>query len=549
VLILSLVLEAFALASPLFLQWIVDQVVVARDGDLLTTLALGFGLLLVLQQVFGVARAWVMLSINTSINVQWQSSIFTHLLRLPVEYFQKRHLGDIVSRTNSIGEIQRVLTSAFVETLFDGAMMLLTLGMMFLYSPSLAWVAIIAVALYLLIRIIWYQPLYLATQESIVRGALLSSHYLETIRGVRAIKLFARQQERQAAWQTLLVAQTNAGLNIQKLNLFYRIVHSTISGGFNIFLLWLGTRQILDGALSVGMLMAFLAYRSQFDTRLSELIAKYFDFKMLSLHAERLADVVLTKPEPLGPLLLGQDRSQQKNPNVRISGLEFRYSEQDPWILQGLDLQIEPGESVAIVGESGCGKSTLAALLLGVYKPQAGAIEVGGVPLERLGLSVWRGMVGTVTQDDTLFAGSVADNISFFDAQPDYERLAECARLACIHEDIEMMAMGYQTLVGDMGTVLSGGQKQRVLLARALYKQPQILILDEATSHLDVKTEAKVTQAIAQLDITRIIIAHRPETIGAARRVLELEGGKVVFDGEPSAYLRRLGGVQSQVVA
>ena len=295
--------------------------------------------------------------------------------------------------------------------------------------------------------------------------------------------------------------------------------------------------------------MAFLAYRSQFDTRLSELIAKYFDFKMLSLHAERLADVVLTKPEPLGPLHLGKDPAQQKNPSLRLSDIEFRYSEQDPWILQGLSLQIEPGESVAIVGESGCGKSTLAALLLGVYKPQAGAIDVGGVPLERVGLSAWRGMVGTVTQDDTLFAGSVADNISFFDAQPDYDRLADCARLACIHDDIEMMAMGYQTLVGDMGTVLSGGQKQRVLLARALYKKPQILILDEATSHLDVKTEAKVTQAIAQLDMTRIIIAHRPETIGSARRVVELEGGRVIFDGDPATYLRRIGSSHRQEVA
>jgi ATP-binding cassette, subfamily B, bacterial CvaB/MchF/RaxB len=546
VLILSLVLEAFALASPLFLQWIVDQVVVARDGDLLTTLAIGFGILLVLQQVFGVARAWVMLSINTAINVQWQSSIFTHLLRLPVEYFQKRHLGDIVSRTSAIGEIQRVLTSAFVETLFDGAMMLLTLGMMFLYSPTLALVAIVAVALYLLIRIIWYQPLYLATQESIVRGALLSSHYLETIRGVRAIKLFSRQQERQAAWQTLLVAQTNAGLNIQKLNLFYRIVHTTISGGFNILLLWIGTRQILGGALSVGMLMAFLAYRHQFDTRLSDLISKYFDFKMLSLHAERLADVVLTKPEPLGPLLLGKDPALKKTPAVGITDLEFRYSEQDPWILQKLSLKIEPGEAVAIVGESGCGKSTLAALLLGVYKPQGGSIDVGGVPVDRMGLATWRAMVGTVTQDDTLFAGSVADNISFFDAQPNYERVAECARLACVHDDIELMAMGYQTLVGDMGTVLSGGQKQRVLLARALYKQPHILILDEATSHLDVKTEVKVMQAIAQLNMTRIVIAHRPETIGAMQRVVELDGGKVVFDGAPSEYLLRLSSFSRQ---
>jgi ATP-binding cassette, subfamily B, bacterial CvaB/MchF/RaxB len=541
VLVLTLVLEVLSLASPLFMQWIVDQVVVSRDADLLTTLAIGFAMLLVLQQIFGVARAWAMMSINTAINVQWQSSIFTHLLRLPVEYFQKRHLGDIVSRTSSIGEIQKVLTATFVETLFDGLMMLLTLVIMFIYSPTLAGIAVLAVALYLVIRILWYRPLYMASQENIVRGAMVSSHYLETIRGVRAIKLFSRQAQRQAAWQTLLVAQTNAGLGIQKLNLFYRVVRSTLSGGFYILLLWMGTRQILDGSLSVGMFVAFLAYRSQFDTRLSDLIGKYFDYKMLTLHAERLADVVLTPPEPAHAMLWGQDAGAQPHRAIHIDHLKFRYSEQDPWVLQGLNLHIEPGQAVAIVGGSGCGKSTLAALLLGVYTAQEGSIQHGGVALERLGLGPWRSLVGTVMQDDTLFAGSVADNICFFDPQPDHAWIAQCARVACIHDDIETMAMGYQTLVGDMGTVLSGGQKQRVLLARALYKRPQILILDEATSHLDVRLEALVNRAIAKLEMTRIIIAHRPETIGAAQRVIELGGGKVMFDGEPAAYLRQLG--------
>ena len=537
VLILTLVLEVFSLASPLFMQWIVDQVVVSRDADLLTTLAIGFGLLLILQQVFSVARAWVMMSMNTAINVQWQSSILTHLLRLPVEYFQKRHLGDVVSRTSSIGEIQKVLTSTFVETLFDGVMMVLTLIIMFIYSPTLAWIAILAVLLYLLIRIVWYRPMYLAMQDNIVRGAMVSSHYLETIRGVRAIKLFSRQSERQAAWQTLLVAQTNAGLSIQKLNLFYKVVRSISSGGFYILLLWMGTRQILEGNLSVGMFVAFLAYRSQFDTRLSDLIGKYFDYKMLSLHAERLADVVLSVPEPANIMQFGQDAAQFKHLPLQLENLKFRYSEHDPWVLQGINLQIEPGQSVAIVGGSGCGKSTLAALLLGVYAPQDGSIQLGSITLDRMGIHQWRSMVGTVMQDDTLFAGSIADNISFFDPRPDPERLAQCARVACIHDDIEKMAMGYQTLVGDMGTVLSGGQKQRVLLARALYKQPQILILDEATSHLDVKLEAKVNAAIAQLDMTRIVIAHRPETIYAAQRVVEIDQGKITFDGSPIAYL------------
>jgi ATP-binding cassette, subfamily B, bacterial CvaB/MchF/RaxB len=538
VLIFTLALEIFALLSPLFMQWIVDQVVVARDADLLTTLAIGFGILLIVQQLFSLARAWVMMSINTSINVQWQSSIFTHLLRLPVEYFQKRHLGDIVSRTSSITEIQRVLTSTFAEALFDGLMTALTLGIMFLYSPALAWIAIVAVGLYLLMRIIWYRPMYLATQESIVRGAMLSSHYLETIRGIRAIKLFSRQQERQAAWQTLLVAQTNAGLGIQKLNLFYRIVGTVVSGGFYILLLWVGTRQILEGVLSVGMFMAFLAYRGQFETRLWDLISKYFDFKMLSLHAQRLADVVLTTPEPAPSILLGRDNELPKNPVIHIDNVRFRYSEQDPWILQGLSIYIEPGESVAIVGASGCGKSTLAALLMGVYQPLEGSILIDGIALNRVGIDTWRSLVGTVTQDDTLFAGSIADNISFFDSHSNPDWIAECAHRACIHEDIENMAMGYQTLVGDMGTVLSGGQKQRVLLARALYKRPQILILDEATSHLDVKLEAKVNTAISQQAMTRIIIAHRPETIYAANRVVEIDQGKVTFDGSPIAYLQ-----------
>jgi ATP-binding cassette, subfamily B, bacterial CvaB/MchF/RaxB len=547
VLIFTLVLEVFALVSPLFMQWVMDQVVVSRDTELLSLLAVGFGILLLFQQLFSVARAWVMMSMNTAINVQWQSNVFTHLLRLPLEYFQKRHLGDIVSRTGSITEIQKVLTTAFVETLFDGMMMALTLLIMFLYSPALAWVAIAAVALYLLIRIIWYRPLYLATQENIVRGALVSTHYLESIRGIRALKLFSRQHERQSAWQTLLVAQTNAGLGIQKLNLFYKVVRSIFSGVFYILLLWMGAHQILDGTLSIGMFIAFLVYRSQFDTRMSDLIGKFFDFKMLSLHAERLADVVLTSPESEKSLLLNNDVKSYKEQALRIEGLKFRYSEQDPWVLSDVNMKIDFGQAVAIVGGSGCGKSTLAALLLGLYKPNEGSIQIGTTTIEHMGLGSWRDMIGAVMQDDTLFAGSIADNICFFDPQPDTEWIVQCANRACIHADITTMAMGYQTLVGDMGAVLSGGQKQRVLLARALYKRPSILILDEATSHLDVRLEAMVNSEIAKLEMTRIFIAHRPETIGSAHRVIELNDGKVAFDGSPHLYLNSLNNTGSKL--
>ncbi len=540
VLALSLVLQIFVLTGPLFMQWIVDHVVVSRDANLLTTLAVGFLLLLFIQQGVGILRSWMLLTISTSIRVQWKANIFTHLLRLPLDYFQKRHLGDIVSRTNSIDEIQRVLTSAFVEALFDGLMMILTLVMMFIYNPTLGWIAIVAVSLYLLLRLVWFRPLYLATEEQIVRGATLSTHFLETIRGMRSIKLFSRQLVRRSAWQTLLVNETNATLKIQKLRILYSLAKNVLSGVFNIVLLWMGATQIIAGHLSVGMLMAFLAYRSQFDARVTGLIDQFIDLKMLQLYGERLADVVLTPGEEEIRRTL-TDKKPDRAPEIRIENLRFRYSEQDPWVLDGINLTVQPGEAIAITGPSGCGKTTLANLLLGVLKVGEGSILIGGVPLEKMGNEAWRELVGTVMQDDTLFAGSIAENICFFDPRPDNERIEECARLAAIEKDIEGMPMGYQTLVGDMGTVLSGGQKQRVTLARALYKQPQVLLLDEATSHLDVKRESQVNASIAGLNVTRIVIAHRPETIGAAQRVIEMKRGQVIYDGPPDGYFERLG--------
>ena len=540
VLTLSLVLQLLVLLGPQLMQVIVDNVVVSRDVNLLTTLAIGFGLLLLMQQGIGIVRSWLLLTISTSVRVQWKANVFSHLLRLPLDYFNKRHLGDIVSRTNAIDEIQRVLTSAFVEALFDGLMVILTLVMMFIYNPTLAWISIVAVSLYLALRLLWYKPLYLATEEQIVRGANLSTHYLETIRGMRTIKLFSRQNVRRGTWQTLLINETNATLTIQKLKILYGLAKSTLSGAANIVLLAMGASQIIAGNLSVGMLVAFLAYRGQFESRLTGLIDQFMDLKMLQLYGERLADVVLTPGEQDTRRLL-TDSAIQHAPEIRVEGLRFRYAEQDPWVLDGISLRIQPGEAVAITGPSGCGKTTFANLLMGVLKPVEGSIHIGAVLLEHVGNDAWRQQVGTVMQDDTLFSGSVAENICFFDPNPEPARIEASARLAAIADDIEAMPMGYQTLVGDMGTVLSGGQKQRVMLARALYKQPQVLVLDEATSHLDIKREAEVNASIAGLNITRIVIAHRPETIGAAQRVIEMNRGQVVYDGSPQGYFDRLG--------
>ena len=539
VLSVSLVLEVLALVSPLFIQWIVDNVIVSRDLGLLTTLGVGFLLLLLVQQLFTVLRSWMVLRVGTQLKVQWRSNVLSHMLRLPLEYFARRHLGDVMSRFGSINNIQQVLTSTFVEVALDGLMVLLALGLMLLYSPLLTGVAILSVLLYTGVRLAWYRPLRLATAERIVRSANESSHLLETVRGMRTIRLFARHGERLGAWQSLMVADVNASLRIQKLEIIYRLIRRTLSGTFALLLLWLGARAVIAESMSVGMLLAFLAYRGQFDNRFTELVNKAIDLRMLGLDAQRLADIVLTPAEPVSG-----DRAAAASPQVpdiEISDLHFRYAEGAPDILSGLDLRIPAGQSVAIAGPSGCGKTTLVNILLGVYRPQRGSIRIGGVAMEQLGVDNWRAQVGTVMQDDVLFAGSIADNIAFFDPKPDREWIEQCARLAAIHADIARMPMAYQTLVGDMGTTLSGGQKQRVLLARAMYRRPRVLVLDEATSHLDTAREAEVGRSIAAMELTRVVVAHRAQTLATVDRVVELEGGRIVRDETAAQFAARTG--------
>lgn len=537
VIAVSLGLEVLALLSPLFMQWVVDHVIVSRDLQLLTTLGIGFMLVLLLEQFFTVIRSWLVLRVGTQLRVQWRSNVLAHLVRLPLDYFARRHLGDVMSRYGSISTIQKVLTTTFVEVLLDGLLVILTLGLMLLYSPLLTLVAIVSVLLYVVVRAVWYGPLRAATAERIVRSAVESTHLLETVRGMRTIRLFARHAERLAAWQSLMVADINAQLRIDKLNIFYRVVRRTLSGSFALLLLWLGARGVVAGELSVGMLLAFIAYRSQFDSRFTELVNKYFDLRMLGLDAQRLADIVLTPQE--ADRGSGVQRVEARAPTIEFKDVHFRYSAGGPDVLNGLTLRIEGGRSIAIAGASGCGKTTLVNLLLGVYTPQSGQILIDGVPLERIGLGAWRARIGTVMQDDALFAGSIAENISFFDPHVDRTRVERCAQIAAVHEDISAMPMGYETLVGDMGSSLSGGQRQRVLLARALYRQPSMLVLDEATSHLDVQREAQVGQAIARMRLTRLVVAHRPQTLALVDRIVELAEGRVMRDETAAEYRRR----------
>ncbi len=511
-------LEIFAIISPLFLQLTIDKVVASSDRDLLVTLGIGFTLLIVLQAVLGGIRSWTTLYFGTSLKLQWYANIFSHLVRLPVSFFEKRYFGDIMSRFDSAEAIQRTLTNNFIEALLDGIISIFVLGVMFFYSAKLAMVVMASVLLYALLRNIAYRPLRGSMEDQIIRAAKQQSFFIETLRGIRTIKTFGREDNRKTKWMNLLVDTTNAQVATEKLNILFHSANLLIFGLQTVGIVWLGAVLVLGGRFTVGMLFAFVAYQELFKARITALVDRLFEFRMLSLQAQRLADVVFEKPEAN---LLEMPSDDPGDSFIEVKSLSFRYSDIDPWLLENINLRIEPGECVAIVGPSGAGKSTLLKLMAGLLIPQAGDVIIGGHSVCTSRAAVL-GRVGFVLQDDTLFNGTISENISFAADVPDMERVEECTRLACLDDDIRAMPMGYSTLIGDMGGALSGGQQQRLLLARALYAKPSILILDEASSHLDVPTEQRIAAMLANLRMTRVFAAHRPETIAIADRVITL---------------------------
>ncbi|WP_373741399.1 peptidase domain-containing ABC transporter [Neisseria sp.] len=522
VLILAFALEIFGLVSPFLMQWVIDHVIVSADRNLLLTLVLGFGLLMILQQLTGLLQSWVNMHLTTTLSVQWKANIFKRLLDLPADYFSKRHLGDVISRFQAIDNIQETLTSTAFKSVLSGVMAVFTLILMFYYSAILTLAVLIALVLYIIIRIAAYYPLRHATEENIIHEAKQNTYFMETVRGIHTVKLFEKNEQRHSSWMTLFVDTINAHLTTQKLTNIFDFANKLLFGLESIVIVYLGATRVLDGVFSVGALMAFWAYRQQFETRVAELVDQYIKIKMLNLHAERLADIVLTEtetekteeiyiPETTGDI------------DIVVDNVSFRYSDTEPYILKNISLHIKQGESVAFVGSSGCGKSTLMNILIGNLKPESGSVLVNGHDIHKLSPRFIRGLSGTVTQDDVLFAGSIAENICFFDETPDMHFIMQCAAMAMIHEDIMQMPMGYETLIGDMGSALSGGQKQRIIVARALYRKPRILFLDEATSNLDMENERAINENLKMLNITKIMVAHRKETIESADRIIDME--------------------------
>lgn len=522
--LLSVLLQVFVLAAPYYLQLVVDDVLVSMDKPLLSVLALGFGLLMLVRVVTQALRSWLVLYLGSTMSMQMATNLFRHLVHLPMSYFEKRHIGDVVSRFGSLNSVRELLTTSLVEGLIDGIMAVGVLVMMYLYSPLLAGVVLSAVLLYALLRWLLYKPMRERTEASIMASAKEQSNFMETVRGMQSVKLFGKQSQRLSIWQNRYAESVNQQFLLGKWQVSYQTINQLLFGVENTLVVMLGALAVINGSLSVGMLFAFMTYKSQFTERTASLIEKLVQLFMTRLHLERLADIALTEKESDKAAGAYHEISGQ----ISVEKLAYRYSATEPLLFDNLTFSIAAGESVAIIGPSGAGKTTLAKVMLGLLPAAEGKVLVDDIDIRHLGQQHFRQQVAAVMQQDQLLSGSLAENIAFFDPDIDLERVQQCAVMAGIHRDITAMPMGYNALIGDMGSSLSGGQRQRLYLARALYKRPKILFLDEATSSLDIQLEGHVNQAIKTLCITRIIIAHRPETISSADRVLLLCNGKLM---------------------
>ncbi|MEC8377139.1 MAG: peptidase domain-containing ABC transporter [Pseudomonadota bacterium] len=569
---LSVALQIFALASPYYMQTVIDDVLTHNNDALLKALAIGFSFLLFIEVFTGIVRKLLVLSVSTRVQLQLSASVFKHLLSLPLDYFAKRHIGDIVSRFGSLAHIREFLTTGVVTAVLDGVMAIITLVVMAMYSIKLSATVLVVMALYLAIRLCLLPVMKRLTTEKIALSASEQSHFMESVRASLPIRVYQQGAVRHSDWQNKLVASLNKDILLGKINIGSASANQVLFGVENLIVVYIGATLVMDNELTIGMLLAFIAYKTRFVGAIDGIVGKLIELKMLNVHFARLSDILFTAPTThqltfeQNPTLNSSSSKHCDNTSatnqlslnaMTAEHIGYRYGENSEWVFRNLNIAVKAGEIIAIVGDSGSGKSTLLKCLMGLYplcegklkhfhaaasktsegllsqqnssqpysseansseacSPQCHSIE------ERAPIKV-----ASVLQEDTCLSGTIADNISCFEDNPSIEKIVRSAQLACLHDEIAAMPMQYFTLIGDMGSSLSGGQKQRLLLARALYQSPDILFLDEASSHLDIENEAKINAHLKSLNITRIIVAHRPQSIAIADRVLCLRNGQL----------------------
>jgi ATP-binding cassette, subfamily B, bacterial CvaB/MchF/RaxB len=529
VLVLSTVLQCISLISPQFLQQGIDQVAANKDIHFLVPLVLGFGFVYILHITLSTLQKLLVLHLGTQISYQSQRNLFHHLLTLPTRYFEARSVGDIVSRFASFEPINDMVTGDAISTLLNGGTAAITAVLLFTYSPLLASIVLGVLGLTILVKV-WFLPAQRRlTTDSIVASAKEDTVFMETIRGMQSIKALAGEQLRFQSWDAVYTGAINAKLRSKKLEIIAAIPISAVDLLDNIGIPAIGFYLIIQGQFTIGMLYAFLVYKDSFYHAAENLIDVMAKFWLNRLHLERLGDIALEAPE----IKSFSSSEASETPATLIDRVEllelrnvsFRYADHEPDLFASINLTLRTNENVVLIGPSGAGKTTLVKILSSLEQPNGGTVYLNGSALQMDQMPAYRRRIGMVLQSDRLFAGSVASNIAFFAEQIDREKVIATAQLCVIHDEIMAMPMGYETLVGDMGSALSSGQQQRILLARSLYRNPDYLFFDEGTANIDPDNEWRILQNLRTAGFGIFCVAHHPACLELADRILELKDG------------------------
>ncbi len=517
---LSLLLQLLSLIFPLYLQLVIDQGLSKGDMDIILLVALLFSLVILAKMSVSYFRGVLLLQFSSQMGFQLISNAFAHLLRLPLSFFEKREMGDIVSRFSSIDNIKQLVTQEMITVIVDGVFSVLTFVLLFLYSPLLAFVALFFVFLMTIVRLFTLPIEKSCRQEVLQTGAKQQTRFMENVRCIAVTKNYSIETDRLGEWQDYYAHFVNSTYRLGHLQLGVGSVHNLLFGLDHVATIYFGSVAIFSGHLTIGQLMSFVFLKQNFSGSIAAMLPKLAEMRLLRLELDRVSDIAFAEAEPnyQDSTLLVSKLSGA----MQVKELGFGYVSGQAMLFKKLCFSIEPKEFLAISGNSGCGKSTLLKLLLGLCTPTEGKVLVENVSIAEFGMKNYKSQIASVLHGDSLLAGSLAYNVNLGLEPFNLERLEAACYRACILGDIQGLTMGFNTQVGEMGVALSAGQIQRVLLARALYRSPKVLILDETLSHLDFDCAREIIANIRQLEITLILVTHNPGIVQLADYSLEL---------------------------
>ncbi|HEY4367137.1 MAG TPA: peptidase domain-containing ABC transporter [Steroidobacteraceae bacterium] len=514
VLIASLVLQLMALAFPLFTQTIIDKVVVHRTQSTLIAIAIGMAVFVVFTASLTWTRQYLILHTGNRVDAVLGSHVFDHLFKLPPLYFQHRPTGVIAARLQGIETIREFVSSAAVTLMLDLPFLLIFVAIMFWYSAQLTWIVLgilgLVVGASMLIGPLFRQRL----NEQFLRGAANQAFVTEYVAGLETVKSLQLEPQLNRRYRDLLAAFLSASFRTKQLGNSYSTLANGLEQLLSLLILTFGAYIVMTSAsFTVGMLVAFQMFSSRISQPMLRLVGLWQQFQQARISVARLGDVMNA---PAEPYRLTRSRAQAGKGAVQIEGLSFRYEDNLPYLYDGFELNVAPGQLIAIMGPSGAGKSTLAKLLLGFYQPSQGIIRIDGIDIRHLSANELRSNFGVVPQETTLFSGTILDNLRIANPFASFEQVVAACKMAEIHSSIETLPNGYETTIGERGAGLSGGQRQRIAIARALIKGPKVLIFDESTSSVDGQTAEQLGRTINALKgrATILFIAHAlPKTL------------------------------------